>query len=123
MIVVANVITAVCVLLGASTILLSGIAMYRAQDALARINVFSPATGLGMPLIVIGAYAHTLVVDGFGVVRLFMAIVAVLSLVIVSSVASNVLSRSVFVSGAPVWRETSPNRLAEPRDPAEDAGL
>ena len=43
-----------------------------------------------------------------------MAVVAVLCLIIVSSVASNTLARSTVLSGQPVFRKTSPNRLAFP---------
>ncbi|WP_349828884.1 cation:proton antiporter [Brevibacterium litoralis] len=122
-ILLANIVTALGVLSGGLVMLACAVAMFRAPDALSRINVFSPATGLGMPLVVVGVYAHTFVTDGFGLTRLVMAVVAVLSLIIVSSVATNVLSRSVYVSGAPVWRGTKPNRLAEPRYPEDDAGL
>jgi multicomponent Na+:H+ antiporter subunit G len=119
---IAIVLVALFGITGSLLMVLSAIAMFRANDALSRINVFSPATGLGMPLILVAAYVYTLWQDGFGLMRLFMALVALLSLIIVSSVASNVLSRSAFVAGAPVWRRTSPNRLAEPRGD-EDAGL
>lgn len=107
---------------GSAIVLLSAVAMFRANDALSRINVFSPATGLAMPLILLAAYIYTLWHDGFSLTRLFMAVGGFLALIVVSSVASNVLSRSTFAGGAPVWRHTSPNRLSEaPGD--EDAGL
>lgn len=120
--VIATVLVGVFGITGSLIMLMSGIAMFRARDGLSRINVFSPATGLGLPLILLAAYIYTLWAEGFSVMRLFMAIVAFLSLIIVSSVASNVLSRSAFVSGAPVYRRTSPNRLAEPAGD-EDEGL
>lgn len=107
---------------GSLIVLFCAIAMFRANDALSRINVFSPATGLALPLILLAAYIYTLWQDGFSLTRLFMAIAGFLSLIIVSSVASNVLSRSTFAGGAPVWRHTSPNRLAEARGD-DDAGL
>ncbi len=107
---------------GSLIVLICALAMFRANDALSRINVFSPATGLAMPLILLAAYIYTLWQDGFSLTRLFMAVSGFLALVIVSSVASNVLSRSTFAGGAPVWRRTSPNRLAEARGD-EDEGL
>lgn len=108
---------------GSLLVFFSVIAMFRAKDALARISVFSPATGLGMPLILAAAYIYTLWQDGFSLMRLLMALVAFVSLLLVSSVASNTLSRATFMGGSPVWRKTHPNRLAEPRRPEDDADL
>ena len=45
---------------GCLIVLGSSIAMFRARDALSRINVFSPVTGLGMPMILVAAYVHSL---------------------------------------------------------------
>lgn len=99
---------------GSLLMLSSAIAMFRVRDALSRINVFSPATGLGMPLIVAAVYVYDLHSEGFSWGSLLMAVVAVLCLIIVSSVASNTLSRSSVLSGQPVHRKTTPNRLARP---------
>ena len=46
--------------LGAGLLLTAAVAMFRARDALSRINVFSPATGLGLPMIVLAGYLHKL---------------------------------------------------------------
>ena len=94
---------------GCLIVLGSSIAMFRARDALSRINVFSPVTGLGMPMILVAAYVHSLWAEGFSVWRTFATVVAFLALIAVSSVASNVLSRATFVSGSPVSRATVPN--------------
>ena len=83
--------------IGGSLILLGTvIAMFRARDALSRINVFSPGTGLAMPMILASAYVFTLSTEGFKILHLIMAILGFLSLIVVSSVASNVLSRAVY---------------------------
>lgn len=108
---IIDVVIAACVLIGALLLLISGLAMFRAKDALSRINVFSPASGLGMPLVVLGCYLYTLQHEGFSVYRLLIAIVAFLSFIIVSSIASNTLSRSTLLGGSPVHRFTRPNRL------------
>ena len=117
---IIDVVIAVCVLTGALLMVSSALAMFRAKDALSRINVFSPATGLGMPLVVAGCYIYTLQNEGFSVYRLLIAIVAFLSLIIVSSIASNTLSRSTVMAGSPVHRYTRPNRLVEPLRLADD---
>ncbi|MDN5585363.1 MAG: monovalent cation/H(+) antiporter subunit G [Brevibacterium sp.] len=104
-------------IVGSLLMLFSAIAMFRVRDALSRINVFSPATGLGMPLIVAAAYVYDLHAEGFRWGSLLMAVVAVACLIIVSSVGSNTLARASVLSGQPVYRKTVPNRLASP--PAE----
>lgn len=106
---------------GSLLMLCSAIAMFRVRDALSRINVFSPATGLGMPLIVAAAYVYVLHSEGFAWGSLLMAIVAVVCLIIVSSVASNTLARSSVLSGQPIYRKTAPNRLARPPAGVDDA--
>ncbi len=108
---------------GCLIVLGASLAMFRTRDALSRINVFSPVTGLGMPMILVAAYVHALWAEGFSVWRTFAAVVAFLALIAVSSVASNVLSRATFVSGSPVSRATVPNRLAYAKDPDEDSKL
>lgn len=113
---VVDVFIAFCVLSGSLLVLVSALAMFRAKDALSRINVFSPATGLGMPLVVVGCYVYTLQQEGFSLYHLFIAIVGFSSLIIVSSIASNTLSRATLLSGSPVHRYTRPNRLAYARD-------
>lgn len=99
---------------GSLLMLFSAFAMFRVRDALSRINVFSPATGLGMPLIVAAVYVYDIHTEGFSWGSLLMAVAAVLCLIIVSSVASNTLSRASVLSGQPVYRKTAPNRLARP---------
>lgn len=108
---------------GSLVVLASAVAMFRARDALSRINVFSPVTGLGMPMILVASYCHSLWAYGFDLWRTFVAVVSFMALIAVSSVASNVLSRASFVSGSPVSRKTIPNRLAYARNPEEDSKL
>lgn len=105
---------------GSLIVLASALAMFRVRDALSRINVFSPATGLGMPLIALAAYVSDVYVEGFSVTSLIILIVTILCLVIVSSVASNTLSRASVLSGQPIYRKTSPNRLAQAPEGIED---
>ena len=118
-----DVFIAFCVLSGSLLVLASALAMFRAKDALSRINVFSPATGLGMPLVIVGCYVYLLQQEGFSLYHLFIGLVGFASLIIVSSIASNTLSRATLLSGSPVHRYTRPNRLAYARgeDPHVDS--
>lgn len=97
---------------GALLVLVSALSMLRERDALSRINVLSPATGMGLPLIVLGSYLHKLATIGFTWTGLLQTVVTLTALWVVSSVASNVLARSAYLSGAPVAPETDPQDLA-----------
>ena len=114
--VLAVVVVGVFGILGSLIVFFSACAMFRVEDALSRINVFSPATGLGMPMILVAAYVYELNAGGFKWSHLLMAALAFLALIIVSSVASNTLSRSTVLSGQPIYRKTEPNRLAQARE-------
>ncbi len=105
---------------GALLVLLSAVAMLRERDAFARINVLSPATGMGLPLIVMGAYLHQLTVSGFSGAALVKLLVTLIALLIVSSVASNTLARAAYLSGAPVDPRTRPQELANEPDTHRD---
>ncbi len=98
---------------GALCVLISAVAMLRVSDALSRINVLSPATGLGLPAILLAAYLNHVSTVGMDWVDLIKVLVAVAGFVIMSSVASNTLGRATYRSGAPVDPDTSPNELAE----------
>lgn len=112
-VVVVAVVALLCVG-GALFVLVSGVAMFKARDGLSRINVLSAATGVGMPSIAVGAYVWTVHDHGFLWVDLVKLGVAVLGFIIMSSVASNSITRAAYRSGAPLDPATSPNDLAEP---------
>lgn len=111
---VASVVAAVLVLGGACWVLVSAVAMHRLTDALSRVNALSAATGVGLPWIVIGAWLHSLTVHPFAWVDIAKVAVTIVALLIVSSVASNVLARASVLSGAEIDPEASPNDLLEP---------
>lgn len=110
---VYELIAAVLILGGALLVLLSAVSMLRAKDALQMMNVFSPATGMGLPLVVIGIFVHLTGRDGFEWWTLLMAAVTICALVIVSSLASNTLARATYQSGAPLDPATHPQDLAD----------
>jgi len=97
---------------GALCVLISAVAMLRVEDALSRINVLSPATGLGVPAIVLAAYLNHVNEVGMDWIDLIKTAVAMAGFIIMSSVASNTLGRATYRSGAPVDPDTNPNELA-----------
>lgn len=118
--VAADVLAGVLVVVGALLMLVSAIAMHRQRDAFARINVLSPATGLGLPLIVAATFLHSWSATGFSWVGLLKTVVTMTALLVVSSVASNVIARAAYLSGAPVHPDTEPQELAHAPEGARD---
>ncbi|WP_299302405.1 monovalent cation/H(+) antiporter subunit G [uncultured Brachybacterium sp.] len=106
-----TVVIAVLLLGGGFWMLTSALSMFHARDSLSRVNVLSPATGLGLPMIVVGAFLQHTRTDGFAADMLGKTIITVIALIIVSSVASNVLSRAAYLSGSPVDPRTAPQDL------------
>lgn len=98
---------------GALLVLASAVAMLRARDALQKVNVLSPATGLGLPMIVLGAYLDRATTQGVDVSATLKLLATLIALLAVSSVASNVLARSAYLHGAPVDPRTSPHDLRD----------
>ena len=76
------------------------------------MNVFSPATGMGLPLIAVAVFVQLTASRGFSWWTLLITAVTVAALVIVSSLASNTLARAVYQSGAAVDERTQPQDLA-----------
>ena len=116
---VVDVIVGLLAVCGSLLVLVSAIAMLRERDALSRITCLSPATGLGLPLIVIAAYVHKVTLVGFSLGAFAQLLLTLVSLLIVSSIASNVLARAAVLSGAPISPVTDPQDLAEPPPGAE----
>lgn len=109
----ADAVAGVLIVIGSVAVLLTAIAMIRVRDAVSRINVLSPVTAFGLPLVVLGEYVSTTAHHGFttwGLVRLLITLVALL---VVSSLASNALARAAVLSGARIDPATRPNDLAE----------
>lgn len=117
----ADALVGVLAVAGAALLFVSALAMLRERDALSRINVLSPATGMGLPLIVLAGYVHQLTVSGFTATGLVKLVITLAALLVVSSVASNVLARAAYLSGAPVDPVTDPQDLAVDPGPARDA--
>lgn len=116
-----EILAAVLLLGGALMVLLSAVSMVRARDALQMMNVFSPATVMGLPLMVVGVFVHLTGRNGFDWWVLLVGLVTIISLVIVSSLASNTLARAVYQSGAPIDPRTRPQDLAAPAQLSPDA--
>jgi multicomponent Na+:H+ antiporter subunit G len=97
---------------GSLAFLVTAIAMLRVRDAVSRVNSLTPATALGVPLILIAALLQQTVSHGWVWGDLGKVVLALAGSVIVSSVASNALGRAAYRSGAPLDPATGPNDLS-----------
>ena len=101
----------VLALLGALLVLSVAVAQFRATDAVSRINALGPATALGLPLILVAASLGWTSSNGFDLMLWAKTAVTVVALLIVSSVASNVLARAAVRTDAKLDPRTEPNDL------------
>lgn len=101
----------VLAILGAALVFSVGIAQFRARDALSRSNSLGPATALGVPLILVATAIGWTTHEGFSLMLWLKTIITVVALVLVSSVATNVLARAICRTDATVDPRTEPNDL------------
>lgn len=97
--------------LGSLFFLVTAVGILRAGDAISRVNNISPATGVGLPLIIIGAVLGDLSRGDLGVIDAVMAAFAIGAALVVSSVASNMLGRAAYRSQQVLDPRTISNAL------------
>lgn len=103
-------------LLGSLFFAVTAIGMLRSRDAISRVNNLSPATGVGLPLIIIGAAVHDLAAGDLTVLDGLKAALAIGAALVVSSVASNMLGRAAYRS----QHELDPRTLSNALEPFEE---
>jgi multicomponent Na+:H+ antiporter subunit G len=103
-------------LLGSLFFAVTAIGMLRARDAISRVNNLSPATGAGLPLIIIGAALHDLVAGDLTALDAAKAALAVGAALVVSSVASNMLARATYRT----QQELDPRTVGNALEPFEE---
>lgn len=108
-----EIVVSVLMVLGTLMFLVTAIGMLRLSDALTRINVLAPALGAGLPLIMLAALVHDIDDNGFSWQNLISVVISIIAMLLVSSVASNVLARSAYRSDSPLDENTSFNDLAD----------
>jgi multicomponent Na+:H+ antiporter subunit G len=110
------VVAGLLMLLGALFFLVTALGMLRSRDAISRVNNLSPATGAGLPLVIIGAAVHDLSAGDLTVLEGVKAALAVGAALVVSSVASNMLGRAAYRSQT----ELDPRTVGNALEPFEE---
>lgn len=113
---VGAVVAGLLMLLGSFFFAITAIGMLRSGDAISRVNNLSPATGAGLPLLIIGAVVHDLTAGDLTVLAGVKAVLAIGAALVVSSVASNMLGRAAYRSQQGLDPRTVGNAL----EPFED---
>ncbi|MDO3394637.1 monovalent cation/H(+) antiporter subunit G [Nocardioides sp. SOB44] len=113
---VGAVVAGLLMLLGALFFLVTALGMLRSRDAISRVNNLSPATGAGLPLVIIGAAVHDLSAGDLTVLDGVKAALAVGAALVVSSVASNMLGRAAYRSQT----ELDPRTVGNALEPFEE---
>lgn len=112
----AAILAGVLALLGALFVFVSARAMYLAPDAISQINMLGPATGVGLPLLILANLVHSWSLHGWETGEFIRAIGAIFLLLIVQSVGSYIMGRSLHATH---WDHTVPlsggQRAKEPK--------
>lgn len=107
---------------GSVFFLVTAAAMLRVRDAVSRVNTLSPATGLGLPLLLVGAFVHDIGLHGWSTYTFVKVLLACAASIVVASVGSNVMARAVYRAQDTFDPETRSNALGpiRDRDPESD---
>lgn len=115
-----TVVVGVLVIGGSLFFLVSAVAMLRTRDAISRVNSMSPATGMGLPLILVGALVHDAATYGWSWENLVKVLLAIAAALVVSSVASNILGRAAYRTAPDLDPHTVADALRD--TPGQDPG-
>lgn len=111
--VVVLVVVAVFAVAGALFFLVTALGMLRSRDAVSRVNNLSPATGMGLPLIIVAALVHDFAEHGWSTLDLAKGVLAIAASLVVSSVGSNMMGRAAYRAG----RDLDPTMRGNALDP------
>lgn len=93
---VAEIIVSILVVLATVMVVATAVAMWRAPDALTRVNLLGPVVGVGFPLLVTGKLIIDWSTTGFDLNNLVRAVLAIAGVWIVASVGSYYMGRSIY---------------------------
>ena len=93
---ITEIIVSVLVVLATVMVVATAVAMWRAPDALTRVNLMGPVVGVGVPLLLVGKLIMDWSTTGFDLNNFIRAIVAIAGVWVVASVGSYYLGRSIY---------------------------
>lgn len=108
---IAEIVVTVLVVLATICVVATTILQLRAPDALTRVNLLGPLVVIAFPILIVAKLIRSWTTTGFDLNDFIRAIIAVLAVWIVGSVASFIMGRSIY--GVTV---SDKKPLAEPRN-------
>ena len=93
---VAEIIVSVLVILATIMVVATSVAMWRAPDALTRVNLLGPVIGVGFPLLMVSKLIIDWSSTGFDLNNFVRAVLAIAGVWIVASVGSYYIGRSIY---------------------------
>lgn len=93
---VAEIIVSVLVVVATLMVVTTSVAMWRAPDALTRVNLLGPVIGVGFPLLMMSKLIIDWSSTGFDLNNFVRAVLAIAGVWIVASVGSYYIGRSIY---------------------------
>lgn len=93
---IPEIIVSVLVVLATVMVVATAIAMWRAPDALTRVNLLGPTVGVAFPLLLTGKLIIDWSTTGFDLNNFIRAVLAIAGVWIVASVGSYYMGRSIY---------------------------
>lgn len=93
---VAEIIVSVLVVVATLMVVATSVAMWRAPDALTRVNLLGPVIGVGFPLLMVSKLIIDWSSTGFDLNNFVRAVLAIAGVWIVASVGSYYIGRSIY---------------------------
>ncbi|MDO5512761.1 Na+/H+ antiporter subunit G [Corynebacterium sp.] len=93
---IAEIIVSVLVVVATFMVVTTSVAMWRAPDALTRVNLLGPVIGVGFPLLIVSKLILDWSTTGFDANNLVRGLLAIAGVWIVASVGSYYIGRSIY---------------------------
>ena len=91
-----DIIASILIVIGTLLIFVTLIALWRNPDPLTQANIMGPATGVGLPLLIIAKVVHDIGEHGFVVGDVVRALLAITGYLVILAVGAFLLGRSLY---------------------------
>ena len=93
---IAEIIASILLVVATVLVIATAIALWRAPDALTRVNLLGPTVGLAVPLLLVAKVVVDFAENGFSLWSLIKVMIACFGVWIIASVGSFYMGRSIY---------------------------
>lgn len=93
---IAEIIASILLVVATILVIATAIALWRAPDALTRVNLLGPTVGLAVPLLLVAKVVVDFAENGFSLWSLIKVMIACFGVWIIASVGSFYMGRSIY---------------------------